>query len=178
MHSEGTSTGGMHGTASTSQAPDLSSFKKEKLYACPMHPEVREKKSGKCPQCGMNLAKEEFYKVYTCAHKECPSFSVKKEKCCEKEMQMKVTSKQEYYALAQLQEEYFCPMHADVTSSQAGKCPQCGMNLEKRTGSKVKEQSEEKLVYVCPMHSEVVSDKPANCSKCGMKLQEKKSETK
>ncbi len=24
-------------------------------YACPMHPEVRSDKAGKCPKCGMNL---------------------------------------------------------------------------------------------------------------------------
>ncbi len=24
---------------------------------------------------------------------------------------------------------YVCPMHADVTSDKAGKCPKCGMDL-------------------------------------------------
>ncbi|MES2462686.1 MAG: heavy metal-binding domain-containing protein [Armatimonadota bacterium] len=28
---------------------------KDKLYVCPMHPEVTSKKPGKCPKCGMNL---------------------------------------------------------------------------------------------------------------------------
>lgn len=27
----------------------------DQLYTCPMHPEVKEKKPGKCPVCGMNL---------------------------------------------------------------------------------------------------------------------------
>jgi len=27
----------------------------EKIYTCPMHPEVKSKKPGKCPKCGMNL---------------------------------------------------------------------------------------------------------------------------
>lgn len=26
---------------------------------------------------------------------------------------------------------YTCPMHPEVTSKEPGKCPQCGMNLEK-----------------------------------------------
>jgi hypothetical protein len=26
---------------------------------------------------------------------------------------------------------YTCPMHPEVTSKESGKCPQCGMNLEK-----------------------------------------------
>lgn len=29
------------------------------LYTCPMHPEVRSDKPGKCPKCGMDLKKVE-----------------------------------------------------------------------------------------------------------------------
>ena len=109
-----------------------------------MHPEVRGKKSGKCPQCNMKLEKAEFYKVYTCPDKECPRASAKPGKCCDKELQKTVMSRQEYYAFAQLQDEYFCPMHSDVTSSEPGKCSKCGMNLEARTVSKPVEKAEEK----------------------------------
>ena len=28
------------------------------LYLCPMHPEVRQPNSGKCPKCGMDLLPE------------------------------------------------------------------------------------------------------------------------
>jgi hypothetical protein len=28
--------------------------------------------------------------------------------------------------------EYTCPMHPEVLSNRPGKCPQCGMNLEKK----------------------------------------------
>ncbi len=28
--------------------------------------------------------------------------------------------------------EYTCPMHPEVLSDRPGKCPQCGMNLEKK----------------------------------------------
>lgn len=28
---------------------------------------------------------------------------------------------------------YSCPMHPDVTSDTPGKCPKCGMALEKKT---------------------------------------------
>lgn len=27
-------------------------------YTCPMHPEVKSEKPGKCPKCGMNLEKK------------------------------------------------------------------------------------------------------------------------
>ena len=29
-----------------------------RLYVCPMHPEVRQQNSGKCPRCGMDLLPE------------------------------------------------------------------------------------------------------------------------
>ena len=29
-----------------------------KVYLCPMHPEVRQPNSGKCPKCGMDLVQE------------------------------------------------------------------------------------------------------------------------
>jgi len=142
MHSQATSaTGGKEANSGMSPMPGLNSFAKEKLYTCPMHLEVRAKKSGKCPQCGMKLEKAEFYKIYTCSHEGCPSVSAKSGKCCDKGMQMKVMSKNEYYDFAGLQEEYFCPMHSDVISSQAGKCPKCGMKLEMRTVPQVKEKT-------------------------------------
>ncbi|GEO07316.1 hypothetical protein AAE02nite_49800 [Adhaeribacter aerolatus] len=30
---------------------------------------------------------------------------------------------------------YTCPMHPEVTSTEPGKCPKCGMNLEEVTAS-------------------------------------------
>jgi len=46
-------------------------------------------------------------------------------------------------------EVYSCPMHPEVTSNKPGKCPKCGMNLEKKesTGSKLK--SEMKMDSMC-----------------------------
>lgn len=35
---------------------------KEKIYTCPMHPEVRRSQPGICPKCGMNLVPEESKK--------------------------------------------------------------------------------------------------------------------
>ena len=28
------------------------------IYVCPMHPDIRQQSSGKCPKCGMNLLPE------------------------------------------------------------------------------------------------------------------------
>lgn len=33
---------------------------------------------------------------------------------------------------AEMKEVYTCPMHPDVKSDKPGKCPKCGMNLEKK----------------------------------------------
>ena len=30
----------------------------EKIYTCPMHPEVKSEEAGKCPKCGMDLVPE------------------------------------------------------------------------------------------------------------------------
>ena len=36
-------------------------------YTCPMHPEVKADKPGKCPKCGMELVKKEHKPMYTCS---------------------------------------------------------------------------------------------------------------
>jgi len=58
-----------------------------------------------------------------------------------------------------------------------GKCPKCGMILEKKTikttGTK-SEKNEAMKTYTCPMHPDVISEKPGKCPRCGMDLTEKK----
>lgn len=72
---------------------------------------------------------------------------------------------------------YTCSMHPDVKMDKPGKCPKCGMKLEKKTTKMTGTKGEKKEVmktYTCSMHSEVKSDKPGKCPKCGMELIEKK----
>jgi hypothetical protein len=71
---------------------------------------------------------------------------------------------------------YTCTMHPDVKMEKPGKCPQCGMDLVKKTvKAGTKENKSEGLIsYTCTMHPEVISDKPGKCPKCGMDLVVKK----
>ena len=71
---------------------------------------------------------------------------------------------------------YTCTMHPNVKLDKPGKCPECGMDLVKKsvkTESGVN-KSEGLVTYTCPMHSDVTSDKPGKCPKCGMNLVAKK----
>jgi FtsP/CotA-like multicopper oxidase with cupredoxin domain len=56
---------------------------------------------------------------------------------------------------------YICPMHADIASEAAGRCPHCGMKLI---------ATERAPQFVCPMHPDVTSAQAERCPKCGMKL--------
>jgi hypothetical protein len=72
---------------------------------------------------------------------------------------------------------YTCPMHSEVKMDKPGKCPKCGMALEKKTMkmTETKNKNMEAMkTYTCSMHPEVIADKPGKCSKCGMALIEKK----
>jgi FtsP/CotA-like multicopper oxidase with cupredoxin domain len=52
-------------------------------------------------------------------------------------------------------------MHPDVTSSEPGTCPKCGMKLIAAAAP---------TAFMCPMHPDVTSSEPGTCPKCGMKL--------
>jgi predicted nucleic-acid-binding Zn-ribbon protein len=72
---------------------------------------------------------------------------------------------------------YTCSMHPEVKMDKPGKCPKCGMTLEKKTVKMTQTKSknmEAMKTYTCSMHPEVKSDKPGKCPKCGMDLIEKK----
>jgi hypothetical protein len=71
---------------------------------------------------------------------------------------------------------YTCTMHPNVKMDKPGKCPECGMDLVKKTvkAGTTGNKSEGLISYTCTMHPEVTSDKPGKCPKCGMDLVAKK----
>jgi len=90
-------------------------------YTCPMHPEMISDASGKCPQCGMNLAKAEEVESHGHGHghghaSHAPSAHGDHAGHDDK---------------AGGSGAYSCPMHPEVISDAPGKCPKCGMNLVK-----------------------------------------------
>ena len=105
-------------------------------YTCPMHPEVKESKQGKCPKCGMALTaskKEEMKmketKTYTCTmHPEVKSDTAGT--CPKCGMNMKA-SKKEQMKMKEMN-GYTCPMHPEEIQGKPGKCPKCGMALTKK----------------------------------------------
>jgi Cu(I)/Ag(I) efflux system membrane fusion protein len=68
---------------------------------------------------------------------------------------------------------YTCTMHPDVKLDKPGKCPECGMDLVKKTVTNTN-KAEGITSYTCTMHPEVTSEKPGKCPKCGMDLVPKK----
>ena len=60
-------------------------------------------------------------------------------------------------------DSYACPMHPEVTSTEPGTCPKCGMKL-------IGVEPAAPASYVCPMHPEVTATEPGTCPECGMKL--------
>jgi rubrerythrin len=55
-----------------SQAP-AKKVEQQKVYSCPMHPEVTAKSKGKCPKCGMDLRLADQKEVTTEASHELAS---------------------------------------------------------------------------------------------------------
>ncbi len=120
------------------------------VYTCPMHPEVRSDEPGRCPKCGMDLVPVEDEAADDGAssghqhggdmgdmsgHDMGDMGDMSGHDMGDMsghdmgDMQMKDKA-----AAASSGEYYTCPMHPDVHSDSPGRCPECGMFLEKVSG--------------------------------------------
>lgn len=107
-------------------------------YSCPMHPDVKSDKPGKCSKCGMALlrTKKEQLKKETVKSYACPVHTdviSDKPGVCSVCGSRLLLSKKEQLKL-EVTKQFVCPMHPDVTSNKAGKCPKCGMDLKVAKG--------------------------------------------
>ena len=91
----------------------IASAQTRTIYTCPMHPEVQSSNPGNCPKCGMTLVKKTV-----------------KAKPQNATVTKPVQKKPSQSATKVV---YACPMHPEIQKSGPGKCPKCGMTLEKKT---------------------------------------------
>lgn len=54
----------------------------KEVYTCPMHPEVKSDKPGKCPECGMKLEKKVMAKKHMHEHKQMKMHKKEEGKAC------------------------------------------------------------------------------------------------
>jgi Cu(I)/Ag(I) efflux system membrane fusion protein/cobalt-zinc-cadmium efflux system membrane fusion protein len=86
------------------------------LYSCPMHPEAVSDEPGRCPECGMDLEEREATPGELARFHEGHHHDQEGE-----------TSHAAEGA------KYFCPMHPEIASEDPGRCPVCGMFLERKS---------------------------------------------
>ena len=102
-----------------------------------------------CPVSGKEIKKSEAKVTYE--HKG-KTYYFSCEKCKEEFIKNpeKYTQKK-----AEMKEVYTCPMHPKVKSDKPGKCPKCGMKLEKKMMHKEKKMmyKEKKMMYKEKMHA-------------------------
>ncbi len=123
-------------------APWTTSSNASTQYHCPMHPTYVSNQPGDCPICGMSLvpinaAIDKDSAIASEHGTELGKVSVAKPG------------------------QFYCPMDPEIASDTEGKCPTCGMFLEK---------FEPGMKFTCEMHPEVITDHPGDCPKCGMDL--------
>ena len=95
-----------------------------------------------CPGCGHEIKKADAKITYEYEGK---TYYFCSEGCKEKF----VKNPEEYLKKkAEMKEVYTCPMHPDVKSDKPGKCPECGMKLEKKVMHK------EKMMHIEHMDKE------------------------
>ncbi|WP_285163668.1 efflux RND transporter periplasmic adaptor subunit [Shewanella goraebulensis] len=140
-----------------------SSQKLQNNYYCPMHPEETSHEAGRCSLCNMFLVKEE---------------AAIKDEHAEHTHNSAQTSSQNQ------QNNYYCPMHPEETSHEAGRCSQCNMFLVKNETTNKDEHAEHAQTlpqnqqdnYYCPMHPEETSHEAGRCSQCNMFLVKEEEE--
>ncbi|MDM4768287.1 copper-translocating P-type ATPase [Pelomonas sp. SE-A7] len=109
-------------------------------YICPMHPEVRQEQSGRCPKCGMTLVPAAMAQSHAHSahehhhdhghhhsHDTAPQPPVQH---VDRVDTPTPPAGAKLRALPLDSTIYTCPMHPEVRQDHPGTCPKCGMTLE------------------------------------------------
>ncbi|MFQ6372339.1 efflux RND transporter periplasmic adaptor subunit [Shewanella sp. YIC-542] len=120
-------------------------------YYCPMHPQERSDKPGRCPICGMFLVKDEAAIP--------PQSPVSETAGATSTLQPK---NQDAPSAAPHQHDHALHQPAAANPLKVQKIVSRADN-DTGPGGTIK--------YVCPMHPQIVSDTPGNCPICGMNLE-------
>ncbi|WP_026461363.1 heavy metal-binding domain-containing protein [Adhaeribacter aquaticus] len=130
-------------TAKVPKTKNEKADKKEVMFFCPVHPDEKSNKEGKCSKCGKTLVKEtsqnykghptvEFKTIYSCPmhpgeiHAAGGACSI----CKMALMQVPVKN----YKGHDIGTEgvFICPDHAQVANAKMGSCPVCKKPLVKK----------------------------------------------
>lgn len=114
------------------------------VFSCPMHPEVVQAGPGRCPECGMFLEErpgtpEELKKVYgesagkpdAMEGMDMNGEGAEDGGSTSHEDMGHGEARADEAGPSPTGEVYTCPMHPEVRSDEPGRCPKCGMFLEK-----------------------------------------------
>ena len=127
----------------------------KEVYTCPMHPEVKSDKPGKCTKCGMKLEKKMMAKKHM--HGEEKMHKEHEEKACCPKMQMKMHKKGE--------EKACCPMMGLMCSKDIEVNVE---NLKDGVAVKITSKNEEvvkKIQEGVAKMKEMCKQKAATCKK-------------
>ena len=161
---------------------------KAELFTCPMHPQILQDEPGACPICGMDLVSKPSGAKAAGAH---PTSA---------QPPASQPASKPAHAHVALGPTYTCSMHPQISESEPGECPICGMDLVEKSAAAsqpaasqpaasqpaasqpaasqpaasqpaaVHDHPSGDALYTCPMHPQIMQDEPGTCPICGMDL--------
>ncbi|MFN3551066.1 MAG: heavy metal-binding domain-containing protein [Endomicrobiia bacterium] len=163
------------------------------VYTCPMHPELQQQQSGKCPKCSMELEKKQVLMTYTCPEKDCEYQKAKHGKCPHHNKELiKSEVKPHCPKCGQPVDEKELKIQKEkisvvkVEQDEIGKKDHCvvmnkDFTVSKKT--KVVKYGEQKYYLCCPMCEKAILNQPdkyitTKCTNCAEHIRINELKTK
>ena len=77
----------------------------------------------------------------------------------------------------QQKDVYTCPMHPEIRSDKPGKCPKCGMNLQKGEQTETVQQPDDEMSSTCMEMCEMMMKNPSMMKKMHEQMMEEMEES-